>query len=55
MGGIIFKIALIILLVSFLAFMWYADRRNRLQREAEEQAALEAENRRRLGSGAENP
>ncbi|MDX9741222.1 MAG: hypothetical protein RBT81_08610 [Gammaproteobacteria bacterium] len=53
MGGIIFKITLIVLLVAFLVFMWRGDRRNRLAREAEERAALEDEKRRRRGdSGA---
>ncbi len=51
MGGIIFKITLIVLLVGFLIFMWYADRRNRLAREAEERAALADEHRRRSESG----
>lgn len=50
-GGIIFKIVLIVLLVGFLIFMWYADRRNRLEREAEERAALADERRRRDDSG----
>jgi len=47
MGEIIFKIILIAVLVAFLVFMWFGDRRNRLAREAEEREALEAEERRR--------
>lgn len=51
MGEIIFKITLIALLVAFLVFIWFGDRRNRREREAEERAALEAEERRRAGAG----
>lgn len=51
MGEIIFKVILIALLVAFLVFMWFGDRRNRRIREAEEQAALEAEERRRANAG----
>lgn len=47
MGDIILKIILLILVLGLLAFIWHGDRRNRLEREAEERAALEAQARQR--------
>jgi hypothetical protein len=47
MGDIIFKIILLILVLGLLVFIWHGDRRNRLEREAEERAALEAQAHRR--------
>ncbi|MDR2878044.1 MAG: hypothetical protein LBV36_08420 [Chromatiales bacterium] len=48
-GGIFFKIVLILLLAMVALFMWIGDRRIRREREAEDRAALEAEQRRRMG------